>query len=177
MHKLKIKKGPAIKLDLGQEIALTNIIGAIIIDSDYRCVAYNICKDHVHMILVCTTENLPKQIQKIKSVSSKLIKPFLKKRNSPMEHIPLNLNGTHMKSGKTYTPFWSQKFFHADLDVWTLGSFSNKPGYIYADNYLSKALIYIRHNREKHGLPDSIELKAVIDGFLTDMDTAFRDEE
>lgn len=167
MIKYKVKKGPAINLNLSQEIELTKIIGDIILESKFSCIAYNVCKDHVHMILVCEYKELSKQVQKIKAISSKLIKPFLR---DPMEHVPLD---THRKGKKTYTPFWSQKFFHADLDVWQLATVSPIPGFIYRDSYLDNALRYIRNNRIKHQLPKSEKLQNLIDNFLVDQDVAF----
>ena len=174
MKKLKIYKGQALRLSLEIEIELTKVIGSIISDNQYNCLAYNICKDHVHIILVCTPDELSKQVQRIKAVSSRLIKPFINKENTTSEHVPLE--ATHIKKGRSYTPFWSQKFFHANLDVWSLGSFSNRPGYIYTDSYLSRAMHYIRYNREKHKLPHSNELQNVIDRLLVDIDTAFEIE-
>ncbi len=163
MMKLGIVKGEPIELNLEQEIALTEIIGDIIKEKGYNCLAYNVCKDHVHMILVCEYDELTTIVQRIKSGSSKRIKEHL----FPMEHVPLGNDvplggvGTHRKGKKAYTPFWSQKFFRADLDVWKLASLSNKPGYIYKDTHLDNALRYIRNNREKHELPASKKLQKI----------------
>ena len=170
MIKYNIKKGPPINLDLAQEIELTKIIGDIILESKFNCISYNVCKDHVHMILVCEYKELTRQVQKIKAISSKLIKPFL--HSASMEHVPLS-RPTHKKGTKTYTPFWSQKFFHADLDVWQLASNSTFPEFIYRDSYLDNALHYIQNNRIKHQLQESKELQQSIDKFLIDQDVAF----
>ena len=173
MIKYNIKKGPVINLNLTQEIELTKIIGDIVLESKFNCIAYNVCKDHVHMILVCEYKELSKQVQKIKAISSKLIKPFLAHGNS-LENVPMN--PTHRKGSKTYTPFWSQKFFHADLDVWQLASISKFPSFIYRDSYLDNALIYIQNNRIKHKLPKSEELQKQIVRFLIDQNVAFEIE-
>lgn len=170
MIRLRIKKGPPIELNLAQEIALARIMGGIIRESGFRCLAYNVCKDHVHLILVCTRPALTRQVQKLKAVSSRLIKPHL----PPMEPVPLGGGvGTHRKGKKRYTPFWSQKFFRADMDIWELATLCKKPGYIYCSSYLANAMHYIRYNREKHQLPASEELQRIIDGFIMDQDVAF----
>ena len=67
-------KGDAIELNLNEEIELTKIIGNIISESKMKCIAYNICKDHVHLIVVCEGTELTSIIQKIKSISSKMFK-------------------------------------------------------------------------------------------------------
>ncbi len=53
MIQLGICKGKPIYLSLEEEIALTEIIGNIIKENGYLCLEYNICKDHVHLLLVC----------------------------------------------------------------------------------------------------------------------------
>ncbi len=57
---------------------------------------------------------------------------------------------------------WSQKFFRAFLDSWELAELSKKPGWIYNDTYLDNAINYVQNNRNKHGLPQSDELDALI---------------
>lgn len=184
MYKLGIRNGPPIHLHLKQEIALTKIIGDIIIESGFHCIAYNICKDHVHLVMVCTPDELTKQIQKIKAVSSKLFNrlnfsPSPREHSLPREHVPVEKNdsdeekGTHTKKGKKYTPLWSQKFYRGNLDVWTLNTKSNKNGYAYKHTHLSNTINYIYHNRKKHQLPLSKELQDIIDHFIVDQKTAF----
>ncbi len=167
MLKLGIQKGEPIELELEEEIALTEIIGDIIREKGYHCIAYNVCKDHVHLLLVCEAEELTQQVQIIKTQSSKRIKPHL-----PMERVPLG--NTHRKGEETYTPFWSQKFFRTDLNVWELASLSTRPGYVYKDTHLERAIPYIIHNREKHGLPASEQLQAIIQSFVVPQENAFQ---
>jgi len=159
MKKYNIRKGPALRLGLEEEIALTHIFGKIIQESSFRCIAYNICVDHVHLILVCSPEKLTAQVQKIKSVSSK----EFHRLNIPMGHDPLKHKG-HL---------WSQKFYRATLDVWELNTVTNRPGFIYRDSYLQNAITYIRTNRYKHELTISEELELAIQEFVISEETAF----
>jgi REP element-mobilizing transposase RayT len=159
MKKYNVRKGPALRLGLEEEIALTRIFGKIIRESGFRCIAYNICVDHVHLILVCSPEKLTAQVQKIKSVSSK----DFHRLNIPMSHDPLKHKG-HL---------WSQKFYRATLDVWELNTVTNRPGFIYSDSYLQNAINYIRTNRYKHELTISEELELAIQEFVIDEETAF----
>jgi len=160
MKKYNVRKGPALRLGLEEEIALTRIFGKIIRESGFRCIAYNICVDHVHLILVCSPEKLTAQVQKIKSVSSK----DFHRLNIPMSHDPLKHKG-HL---------WSQKFYRATLDVWELNTVTNRPGFIYSDSYLQNAINYIRTNRYKHELTISEELELAIQEFVIDEETAFK---
>lgn len=163
MVKYRVKKGDPIELNLYEEIALTKIIRDIIIENGYNCLAYNICKDHVHLILVCESGALHGIVQKIKSISSK---EFHRLDLSSRSHDPLD-HGNHL---------WSQKFFHADLQEWEEASMSHRPGYTYDDDYLGNAIAYIQSNRKKHGLPDSPELRSIIKSFTKDLDEAFEME-
>ncbi len=153
MLKLGIEKGEPFNLNLEQEIALTRIIGEIIKEKDYQCVAYNVCKDHVHLVLVCEHEELTDIVKTIKGKSSYM---FQSNGFKPIGR-----------------PLWSQKFFRANTDVWELASLSKKPGYIYKDTHLDNAIHYVYNNRKKHQLPPSDELQNIINDFVVDQDTAF----
>src|SRR5690606_22807205 len=71
---------------------------------------------------------------------------------------------------------WSQKFFHADLQDWEVASLSHLPGYLFDDDRLENAIIYIRTNREKHGLPASPKLQKLIASFIEEVDVAYQPE-
>ena len=108
------------------------------------------------MILVCEYEELMDIVKTIKGKSS-----YIYQSNG---FKPIG------------TPLWSQKFFHADLDVWSLASMSHRPGYVYQDTHLSIALNYIYLNREKHELPTSKKLQTIIDSFVLSQEKAFAPE-
>ncbi|MCB9097810.1 MAG: Eco57I restriction-modification methylase domain-containing protein, partial [Arcobacter sp.] len=148
-----VKKGPPLELKLKEEIALTQYIGEVIKEKGYCCMAYNICKDHVHLILVCEEEQLAEQVKTIKGKSSYLF------QSNGFKPIGESL--------------WSQKFFAADLDVWKLWTADNAKGYGANDHYIDRAVHYINHNREKHQLPESKELEKVIAGFVKNKEKAF----
>lgn len=159
MIKYKVPKGPPRNLNLKEEIILTEIIGDIIRENGYRCISYNICKDHVHLILVCQPEELVKIIQKLKSISSKLFN----------KHPEISNEETLQHSNR----LWSQKFFRASFDEWTLSNISNMPGELFISSYLLKAMVYIENNREKHQLVESLELKKSINQFTITMEKAY----
>jgi REP element-mobilizing transposase RayT len=173
MMKYHIPKGNSVLLTLDEEITLSRIIGGIIKKNCIHCLAYNICRDHVHLVIVCAYEELTRIIQMVKAVSSKLFHQL----HSPREHVPLDEPiGSHRKGIKRYTPLWSQKFFRADLDVWQLATLSTIPGMLYKETHLDNTISYVIGNREKHALPKSKELDEIILSFLEDQDVAFKEE-
>jgi type I restriction-modification system DNA methylase subunit/REP element-mobilizing transposase RayT len=152
----KVKKGPALELNLEEEIELTKIFKQIIFEKNYNCLAYNICKDHIHIIVVCEEEEVTNIAKTLKGRSS-----FLYQSNG---FKPIG------------EPLWSQKFFFADLNELIWGDISPKQGYIQNDTYIDNAIAYIKTNREKHQLPNSKELKSIINQFVVDLDVAFATE-
>ena len=206
MSNYNVKTGTPIELNLKQAIKLTQIIGDIIKEQGYHCLAYNVCKDHVHLILVSDAIDLSKQVKRIKSVSSRLMgipapmepvplsenttseqdhlegvtplsepaptKPVPLSENTTSEQVHLEQGGTHKKGNKYYTPFWSQKFFFANLDVWELNT-GQANGYNYGHTYIDNAIAYINTNRVKHQLPQSAKLEKVIESFVTTSEKAF----
>ncbi len=156
MLEYNVTQGEPTELDLQHEIELTKIISQIIKEQDYNCLAYNICKDHVHMVLVCEYEELSTIVKTIKGKSSYL---YQSKGFKPLG-----------------TPLWSQKFFRAELDDWQEATQSQKTGYQPKDSYLENTLEYILHNRKKHELPESKELQKIINNFIVSGAVAFREE-
>ncbi len=159
MKTYRVQKGPERRLSLKEEIILTGIISTIIKENDYKCLAYNICQDHVHMIIVCQEDALTSIVQKLKSVSSKLFH----------RHPDVDPTVTKLHSNR----LWSQKFFRASLNEWTLAKLSNRPGELYQSSYLSNAMAYIENNRSKHQLVKSDILEKIIKGIVVSMDEAY----
>ena len=143
MYKLGIRTGPVHYLKIEDEIELTAIIKSILVEENIPCYAYNVCRDHVHMVIESTDSELSKTIKVIKGKSA-----FMYNRSKDIKGA-----------------FWSQKFFSADLDNWKIVGpdllrFSKR------DSYFRNAVKYIRNNREKHGLPESQKLKELISSFV-----------
>ncbi len=154
-----IKKGNALLLNLPQEIILTKIIGDIIHINEYRCIAYNICKDHVHLLLVCGENELSNIVQKMKSISSKLFNKSEAISDSTREYHKGHL--------------WSQKYYRATLDVWEWAGLSKKAGEVYPSDHLHNSITYIKTNRGKHNLEESEELEIIISKFIISVESAF----
>ncbi|MDD2345457.1 MAG: N-6 DNA methylase, partial [Bacteroidales bacterium] len=67
----------SVYLEGDEAIKVTEIIQSIVTEEQYNCLAYNICNDHVHMLLVCDEEELSDIVRKLKGKSAQLFKEYL----------------------------------------------------------------------------------------------------
>jgi len=148
MVKYGVRKGTIRKLSMEHEIELTRYIGEVILECGYTCLAYNICKDHVHLVLVCSRKELTGIVQRIKSVSSKMFNMFIQDGRNVL---------------------WSQKFYRGSLDDEGVMRLSRRVGGIYRRSHLENTLSYIKYNRVKHGLEESFVLEREISRFVTSL--------
>ena len=139
MIKYKVAKGPPVHLVLHEEIKLTRIIKFIVLKYEIDVLSYNICKDHVHLLLSCTEENVPIFARIIKSISSKKFSP-----------------------GKT---LWSQKFFGVNCDTFEFITWSGYNYLSWNTSYFTNTVAYIQNNRNKHRLVDDDVLRDLINSF------------
>lgn len=85
MASYKIIPGKPVLLDEEAEVAVTGIIAGIVEKADsgvgknygYRIYAYNICRDHVHLVIECLGEDLSNIIRLLKGKSAQLYKQYL----------------------------------------------------------------------------------------------------
>lgn len=70
----KVKSGEPLLLDDDLELEITRYIAEIVKENNLQVLAYNICRDHVHMILVCDSSNLNTIVGKLKGKSGFLFK-------------------------------------------------------------------------------------------------------
>ncbi|MFO7845274.1 MAG: N-6 DNA methylase, partial [Balneolaceae bacterium] len=73
----KVKKGEPFWLNEDLEVFITREIAKIVKEDDLNVLAYNICEDHVHMLLVCEPDELPNIVRKLKGRSSQKLKEHL----------------------------------------------------------------------------------------------------
>ena len=99
MTKYGVIKGPKTLLNHSEEIKLTEAFKQVILEKGFQCIAYNICYDHIHIVLVCYSDELPQIVRVLKSKTSYLF----------------GLSG-YKEKGK---PLWSQKYYWSCLNNWS----------------------------------------------------------
>jgi REP element-mobilizing transposase RayT len=77
MIKYKIKKWEWIYFSDEQEILITLYIKDIVKKDKLKVLAYNICKDHIHMLLICKEDEISNIVRKLKWKSSQKYKKYL----------------------------------------------------------------------------------------------------
>lgn len=78
MIQYKVEKWEWVYFDEKQEVLITWYIRDIVKEDNLKVLAYNICKDHIHMLLVCEENDLSNIIRKIKWKSSQKYKQYLR---------------------------------------------------------------------------------------------------
>ncbi|MDA3859851.1 MAG: transposase, partial [Melioribacteraceae bacterium] len=179
-----IKLGEPIWLSERDEIVISQAVSEIIKESKEKneeiyFLEYNICGDHLHMLLVCEKEEVSKIVGKIKAVTAR--KYNIEKGITTLAtsvtrgHVPLsredepspsssseveNLSSSKREK-KKYNSLWTQKFGKSEIKD---------------KEYLRNAISYIRNNRKKHELPENKELEKIVAGITCTLEHAFRTE-
>jgi REP element-mobilizing transposase RayT len=151
---------------------ITETIAEVVHENQLHLLAYNICGDHIHLLLVCELEEIPSIMQKIKGRTSykhgqynkgtedqtevtthdKGLKPLDKETVEEKKH-----QNTHKK------PFWTQKY--------------SAPKEITTEEQLQNTIKYIKGNRKKHELPPhDRDLQNAIDNMCCGVTDAFKTE-
>jgi len=159
MIKYNVKRGPAKYFDSEEEIEITRYISEIVKSDKLRVLNYNICGDHIHLIIVCEEIARDSIVRKLKSETAR---KFNIAHGYTISEIDTRQGGkppcSNRNRGDSQTQLWAQKF---------------NCSYIETEEKLIKAFEYVKNNRNKHGLPDNPNLSAIIDKMLTDYDKAF----
>ncbi|TXD84288.1 N-6 DNA methylase [Subsaximicrobium wynnwilliamsii] len=71
------------------DLIISQTIAQIVKEDGLRLLAYNICGDHIHLLLVCDIADIPRIMQKIKSVTSKILTREKTQAQGTREHAPL----------------------------------------------------------------------------------------
>jgi REP element-mobilizing transposase RayT len=141
MKVYKVPKGTPLELDLDSEILITKHILRIVQEENYIIHTYNICKDHVHLVLECTEKQRDGIVRKLKGKSALL---FGKGVN------PLVQSRKQRYADNTQFHLWGQKYYWREI-------LSNRE--------YNNVINYTLYNREKHHLPKSVYLEMLIQSF------------
>jgi REP element-mobilizing transposase RayT len=136
-------------MDDEDELFVTKTIVEIVKEDKLNVLAYNICCDHLHILLVCEDEELDKIVGKIKG------------RTARAFNIHKGINPLVKKEGKRSIPLWTQKFGRKEITD---------------DKQLYNTIEYIQNNRIKHELPNNKGIHPLVEKILCSIDHAFRPE-
>ncbi|MCF6307524.1 MAG: BREX-1 system adenine-specific DNA-methyltransferase PglX [Flavobacteriaceae bacterium] len=133
------------------DLLITQTIAQVVKENDIKLLAYNICADHIHLLLVCDIDEIPSIMQKIKG------------RSSFASSSARGLNPLLSPLRETNKPLWQQKY--------------SSPKEVASQEQLHNTIDYIQNNRHKHELPaHNHQLKLIIETMCCDLDTALNPE-
>ena len=164
-------------LSTEEEIIITETVAKIVEEDKLNVLAYNICFDHMHLLLVCEEEEVPKIVGKIKSMTARAVNIAMGRTIPTMEKpkgttAVATENPVDTIAVTTENPVGTTAVATAGHDPLTLPD-ENLPDdnlpkkgvtqcslwgrkfgntYINSDEHLYNAIEYIRTNREHHGL-------------------------
>lgn len=135
-----------------EETLITNTVVEIIKEDNLNVMAYNICRDHMHLLLVCEENERDRIVQKIKAKTARAVNILrgvtIPSSNTTREHAPLSISeeGNHLSldkkektRGEKQNSLWTQKYGCNEIKD---------------EQQLNNTIEYIRNNRIKHGLTD-----------------------
>jgi type I restriction-modification system DNA methylase subunit len=137
-------------LEPEDEAIITQTISEIVLQHQLNLLQYNICKDHMHLVLVCEEEEVPVLMQQIKGKTARV-------HNSSK-----GINPLVQKENEKAVPLWTQKFGCKEITT---------PEQLY------NTIEYVKHNRIKHELAAHPKATAlVIENMLCTQEAAFTPE-
>ncbi len=178
-----VRPGAVIPLEEKDEILITGVVADIVKEDNLNVIEYNMCGDHMHLLIVCEKEELSKIVGKIKAKSGRKYnienginkgtcplvlgeRPLvlgerpLVREEYPLEKLP-SKNIENNTGKKKYNSLWTQKFGKSEIRD---------------ERYLNNAIAYIRDNRIKHHLSRSERIEEIKKEFLCTKEQAFRTE-
>ena len=188
MYDNYVKRGEPVWLSEEEELIVTEKIAEIVKEDRLNILAYNICGDHLHLVLVCEKDEVPKIMQKIKSMSARTCNIAMGRTipvdtNSNVqehaeedaeEHAPLHLH-TSVRKAVAHTGEHApqQSRGATQTHLWTQTSGKKE---VLSEQQLSNTINYIHTNRQKHELPKNKELEKIINEMTCSAEHAFRTE-
>ncbi len=162
-----------------EETIIVNVVSEIVIQDKLSVMAFNVCKDHIHFVIICDEEDLPKIVQKIKAKTARAVNiqrgvtiPDSSitttrehaTRSITREHAPLSIESIEKRTrGEKQHSLWTQKFGCKEITD---------------DIQLQNTIKYVRNNRVKHELPllPILEQGRMLPCLYQSYDEAFKEE-
>lgn len=132
-----------------EEIVISETIAQIVKKDGINVIAYNICADHFHLLLVCEAEEVSSIVGKIKSMTARAC------------NIARGNNKGASPLVDRTVPVWTQKFGCKE---------------VVSEEHLWTAVDYIHNNRKKHELSLNKTLQSLVKEIEVSYEHAFRTE-
>ena len=177
----------AIELTDADEIEITEYIAEIVKKDNLRVLAYNICRDHIHIVIVCDDGELSRIVRKIKSVTARKFnfahgKTIPVKNTGASPHAPRGFDD--ITRNMVACPLVDDApIGSATPTKWDMGACPrvHKRGqtqnrlwaqkfnwsYIETDERLANSIAYTENNRIKHNLEPNEALEPIIRQMLS----------
>lgn len=146
-------------LSVDEELLIARTVGELVTELNWEITAFNCWKDQLQLLIVCTEEELPKIMHRLKGRTARVcnayraangINPFgCAHAENSKESTRVFYNPTVLKDKST--PFWAQKFHRKTVT---------------STNQYWNAYNYIQTIRLLHGINEPIHLHACIQQFI-----------
>lgn len=134
-----------------EEFLIAKEVLSLSTEMGFVVVALNLCRDHMHLLVYCTGDEVPKIMHRVKGRTSRACNAHRAVKGiNPLDATGGKYEPRTLKDKSI--PFWTQKY-HCKV--------------IRNSDQLLNTINYIRNNRKKHGLPINPALQNVIDNQLT----------
>lgn len=146
--------------EIEELIAIT--VSEIVNEEKLNIAAFNLCRDHMHILLVCAGDEVPNIMHKIKGRTSRVCNKWIANNNGNLHNKGINpLDGKHsttkLKDGST--PFWTQKYGCNPIKT---------------NEHYWNTVNYIEKNKVKHNLTNNPKLQTIIQCFVKSYEECFK---
>ena len=156
----------SIWLEPDDELYIKQTVADIVKEDGLNVLAFNICGDHMHMLLVCEEDEVAGIVKKIKGRTSRELhihkggreesrgifdkgfKPLVSPMGDPMDNpldSPLGKPAIKSSPAEKSVPLWTQKFGCKEIKD---------------HDQLVNTIEYVRNNRLKHNLPPNPNIRS-----------------
>lgn len=194
-----VKLDEPIWLSEKDELVITESIAEIVKADKLNMLEYNICGDHMHLMLICEEEELTKIVGKIKSMTARACNIATGRTsiattrfpipdndnesdtknssptrgNIPIPNNEIRIEGTPTRGHAPLSENETAERGKTQTKLWTQKFGKSE---IKSENYLNNTIEYILDNRIKHELPKSERIEKIKKDFLCPKNHAFRTE-
>ncbi|WP_294674911.1 transposase [uncultured Fluviicola sp.] len=134
-------------MNMEEETLIAKEVFCLSNEMDFVVVALNLCRDHMHLLVYCEIDEIPKIMHRIKGRTARACNAHRAAKGiNPLDATNGKYEPRILKDKSI--PFWTQKY-HCKV--------------IRNSDQLLNTISYILNNRKKHGLPINPALQNVID--------------